>query len=96
MVDIQQVWENNDQYYNILYLLPNNVLQKTKLNILEDTVSDKLHNSTDNRPEAIARIELFIKVLQIFFNFWAVGGQGWVHLWLIFSKCEKIMICKPQ
>jgi hypothetical protein len=47
----------------------NNVLQKTKSNTLEDTATERHHNSTGNRPGVIAHIELFIEVLQIFFSF---------------------------
>jgi hypothetical protein len=54
--------------YNI-YLLPNNVLQKTKSNTLEDTIVKRHHNSTGNRLEVIARLEHHIKELQIFFSF---------------------------
>jgi hypothetical protein len=41
----------------------NNVLQKTKLNTLEDTAVERHHNSTGNRPGIIARLELLIEVL---------------------------------
>jgi hypothetical protein len=40
----------------------NNVLQKTKLNTLEDTAVERHHNSTSNRPGIIARLELLIEV----------------------------------
>jgi hypothetical protein len=53
--------------YIIYYM--NNVLQKTKLNTLDDTPAERHHNSTDNRPGVIARLELLIEELQIFFNF---------------------------
>jgi hypothetical protein len=56
----------------------NNVLQKTKSNTVEDTIADRLHNSTGNQLGVIARLEL-IEESQIFFSFWAAGGQGWVH-----------------
>jgi hypothetical protein len=39
----------------------NNVLQKTKLNTLEDIASDRLHNPTNNRSGVIARLELLIE-----------------------------------
>jgi hypothetical protein len=39
----------------------NNALQKTKSNTLDDTAADRLHNSTGNRPGAIARLELLIE-----------------------------------
>jgi hypothetical protein len=55
------------QIYIIYYM--NNVLQKTKLNTLDDTPAERHHNSTDNRPGVIARLELLIEELQIFFNF---------------------------
>jgi hypothetical protein len=44
-------------------------LQKTKLNTLGSIVAERHHNSTDNRPGVIARLEQHIDVLQIFFNF---------------------------
>jgi hypothetical protein len=47
----------------------NIVLHKTKLNSLEDTVADRLYNSTGNQPGVIAHLELFIEVLQFFFIF---------------------------
>jgi hypothetical protein len=51
----------------------NNVLQKTKANTREDTVAERLHNSTGNRPGVIARLELLIEESQIFFSFWEAG-----------------------
>jgi hypothetical protein len=54
---------------NIYYM--NNVLQKTKSNTLEYIRMKRHHNSTGNRPGVIARMELLIEVLQIFFSFWA-------------------------
>jgi hypothetical protein len=59
----------NNQYHNLIYLLSNNVLQKTKANTLEDTAAERHHNSIDNRPGVIARLELLIEESQIFFNF---------------------------
>jgi hypothetical protein len=47
----------------------NNVLQKTKLNTLEDTAAERHHNSTGNRLGVIARLELLIEVPQFFFSF---------------------------
>jgi hypothetical protein len=47
----------------------NNVLQKTKSNILEDIAEERLYNSTSNRPGTIAHLELLTEVLQIFFSF---------------------------
>jgi hypothetical protein len=64
-----QKWKQINQCYNIIYLLPDNVLQKTKSNTLEDTTTGRLHNSTDNRPGVIARLKHHIEVLQIFFSF---------------------------
>jgi hypothetical protein len=51
-------------------------LQKTKLNTLRSNIAERNHNTTGNRPGAIARLEHYIKVLQIFFNFWAAGLYG--------------------
>jgi hypothetical protein len=48
----------------IIYLLPNNVLQKTKLNTLESIAAERLHNSTCNRLWAITHLEYHIEVLQ--------------------------------
>jgi hypothetical protein len=67
----------------------NNVVQKTKSNTLEYTTVDRLYNSTSNQSGVIARLELLIEESQIFFSFWAAGGQGWVHLWLVRSKYRK-------
>jgi hypothetical protein len=53
-----------------MYLLLNNVLQKIKSTILEDTSMERHHNSTDNRSGVIARLELFIEESQTFFSFW--------------------------
>jgi hypothetical protein len=53
--------------YNNYYT--NNVLQKTKSNTLEDITTEKLHDSTGNRPVVIARLELVIEESQIFFSF---------------------------
>jgi hypothetical protein len=39
----------------------NNVLHKTKSNILDNIVVERLHNSTSNRSRVIAHLELFIK-----------------------------------
>jgi hypothetical protein len=55
------------QIYNIYYM--NNVLQKIKLNTLEDTIVKRYHNSTGNQPGVIARLELLIEEPQIFFSF---------------------------
>jgi hypothetical protein len=70
-------------------------LQKTELNTLESIAVKRLHNSTDNRPGDIARLELHIvvlqRLLQLLSNRWArlstlmVGTQ---QLW-------KNMICMP-
>jgi hypothetical protein len=62
-------WIQNNQCHNIIYLLPNNVLQKTKSKTLEDTVAERHHNSRGNRLGVIAHLELLIEVLQIFFSF---------------------------
>jgi hypothetical protein len=62
-------WIQNNQCHNVIYLLPNYVLQKTKSNTLEDTVVERHHNSTGNQPMAIAHLEHHIVALQIFFNF---------------------------
>jgi hypothetical protein len=51
-------------------------LQKTKSNPLRSIAAERHHNFTSNRPVAIARLEHHIEVLQIFFSFWAAGGQG--------------------
>jgi hypothetical protein len=48
-------------------------LQKTKSNTLESIEAKRHHNSTDNRPGVIARLELLIEESQIFFSFWAAG-----------------------
>jgi hypothetical protein len=48
-------------------------LQKTKSNTLESIAVEIHHNSTDNRPGVIARLEHHTEVLQIFFSFWSVG-----------------------
>jgi hypothetical protein len=85
-------WIQNNQCHIIIYLLPNNVLQKTKSNTLKDTVVERHHNCTSNRPGVIARLELLIEVLQFFFILWVVVGQGWLHLWLVLSKGGKITI----
>jgi hypothetical protein len=53
--------------YNIYYRIMS--LQKTKSNTLIDIAAERHHNSTGNRLRVIARLELIIKVLQIFFNF---------------------------
>jgi hypothetical protein len=47
----------------------NIVLHKIKSNAHEDTTVDRLHNSTSNRPGAIAHLELLIEESQIFFSF---------------------------
>jgi hypothetical protein len=54
-------WIQNNQCHNIIYLLPNNVLQKTKADTLEDTVVGRHHNSTGNRLGVIALQELLIE-----------------------------------
>jgi hypothetical protein len=51
-------------------------LQKTKSNTLGNITAEQHHNSTGNRPGAIARLEYHIKVLQIFFSFWVAGLYG--------------------
>jgi hypothetical protein len=66
-------WIHNNQCHNIIYLLPNNVLQKTKANTLEDTAVEQHHNFIGNRLGVITRLELLIKESQIFFGFWAIG-----------------------
>jgi hypothetical protein len=48
-------------------------LQKAKLNTLRNIAVERHHNSTGNRPGAIARLEHHIELLQIFFSFWAAG-----------------------
>jgi hypothetical protein len=53
--------------YNIF--IPNNVLQKTKGNTLENTVVEQHHNSTGNRLGVIAHLESLIEESQIFFSF---------------------------
>jgi hypothetical protein len=65
-------WIQNDQCLNIIYLLPNNILQKTKSNTLESIAVERHHNSTDNQPVVIARLELFIDESQIFISFWSI------------------------
>jgi hypothetical protein len=44
-------------------------LQTTKSNTLKNITTERHHNSTGNRPGAIARLEHHIEVLQIFFSF---------------------------
>jgi hypothetical protein len=51
-------------------------LQTTKENTLGSIAAERRHNSTDNRPGAITRLEHHIEVLQIFFSFWAAGLYG--------------------
>jgi hypothetical protein len=51
-------------------------LQKTKSSTLGSIAAERHHNSTGNRPVAIAHLELHIVVLQIFFSFWAVDLYG--------------------
>jgi hypothetical protein len=48
-------------------------LQKTKSNNLGSIAAKGHHNTTDNRPGVIARLELLIKESKISFNFWAAG-----------------------
>jgi hypothetical protein len=48
-------------------------LQKTKSNTLRSIIVERDYNSTASQPMAIARLELYIVVLQIFFIFWAAG-----------------------
>jgi hypothetical protein len=62
--------------------------------------SGRLHNTTRTATEATHTLELLIEEFQFLFSFWAAGlssrgkKQGWVHLWLVLSKCKKNMICK--
>jgi hypothetical protein len=51
-------------------------LQKTKLNTLGSIAAERHNNPTGNQPGAIARLELYIIVLQIFFSFWVAGLYG--------------------
>jgi hypothetical protein len=51
----------NNQCHNIIYLLLNNVLQKTKSNSLDDTTIERHHSSTGNRSGVITRLELLIE-----------------------------------
>jgi hypothetical protein len=53
--------------YNIL--IPNNILQKTKANTLEDTTAEQHHKSTGNRSGVIAHLKSLIEESQIFFSF---------------------------
>jgi hypothetical protein len=48
-------------------------LQKSKSNTLGSIAAERHHNFTGSQPVAIARLELDIVVLQIFFSFWAAG-----------------------
>jgi hypothetical protein len=48
-------------------------LQKTKSNTHGSIAAERHHNTIGNRPGAIARLEHRIKVLQIFFTFWAAS-----------------------
>jgi hypothetical protein len=48
--------------YNIYYRIMS--LQKTKSNTLRNIATERLHNSTSNRPGEIARLELHNDVLQ--------------------------------
>jgi hypothetical protein len=48
----------------IYYLLPNNILQKSKSNTLGSIATERHQNSTDNRSGAITRLEHHIEVLQ--------------------------------
>jgi hypothetical protein len=41
----------------------------TKLNTLEDTAAERLHNSIGNRSEVISHLELLIEESQISFSF---------------------------
>jgi hypothetical protein len=52
-----------------MYLLPNNILQKTKANTLEDTTVELHHESIGNRPGVTAHLELLLEESQIFFSF---------------------------
>jgi hypothetical protein len=56
-----EIW--NNQCHNIIYLLPNIVLQETKSITLEDTAAERHHNSTGNRLVAITHLEHHTKVL---------------------------------
>jgi hypothetical protein len=57
----------NVTIYSIYYRIMS--LQKTMSNTLKSIAAERHHNSTGNRPEAIACLEHHIEVLQIFFNF---------------------------
>jgi hypothetical protein len=48
-------------------------LQRTKSNTLGSIAAERHHNSTDSQPVAIARLELHIIVLQIF---WVAGENN--------------------
>jgi hypothetical protein len=62
--------------------------------------SGRLHNSTATTTGATHTLELLIEEFQSIFSFWVTGlssrvkQQGWVHLWLVLSKCRNNMICK--
>jgi hypothetical protein len=51
-------------------------LQRTKSNTLKSIAAERHHNSTGSQPVAIARLELHIIVLQIFFIFWVAGENS--------------------
>jgi hypothetical protein len=51
-------------------------LQRTKSNTLGSIAAERHHNSTGSQPVTIARLELYIIVLQIFFIFCAAGENN--------------------
>jgi hypothetical protein len=57
----------NVTIYSIYYRIMS--LQKTKLNTLRSIATERHNNPTGNQSGAIAHLELYIIVLQIFFSF---------------------------
>jgi hypothetical protein len=60
--------------------------------------SARLYNSKEMATGATRNLELLIEEFQSILSFWAAGlssrgkEQGWVHLWLVLSKCKNKMI----
>jgi hypothetical protein len=84
--------------YNIFIL--NNVLQKTKVNTLEDTAAERHQNSTCNRSGVIAHLELLIKESQ---NLFQLPSSRFVRqgeiaklstLMVGTQQVQEIMICR--
>jgi hypothetical protein len=82
-----------------MYLLPNNILQKTKSNTLKDAAAEQHHNSIGNQPGVIDNLELLIEesknLLQLLSSRFVQQGEI-VRLSTLMvgtQQVQKIMIC---